>query len=177
MKCIIQYFQEEYQLYLSFNYPSILGKNIFGMKAALKAKLYELILYKPENEKKIIEMLETETNPDKRQKFIYFMNLTYKEIYKRYLTGDINFPIFKGGTLRIPYFITLKKKLEQFKEELIKNNENELSIKIKLKKYETIAKTMIEDIESGKKERNAKKGKKKSKRYLRLLNPLNFWKF
>ena len=41
--------------------------------------------------------------------FYYFMTRTYEELYKRYISGNIDFPIIPNGTVRICKFMTLKK--------------------------------------------------------------------
>ena len=59
------------------------------------------------------------------------MTRTYEEIYNRYISGDINFPLINNGTVRICNFITLEKEIKGKKGGA--------------KEFEEISKNMIRD--------------------------------
>lgn len=61
------------------------------------------------------------------------MTRTYEELYNRYISEEVNFPIIKNGTLRIGQFITLKKIIQQKKEKLKKKNNSDEFIETTIK--------------------------------------------
>ncbi len=65
------------------------------------------------------------------------MTRTYKELYHRYIKGDIDFPLFEGGTVRITKFPTQQRVI---KEKI--NDEN--YVKNKSKAFEEIGKNIFE---------------------------------
>ena len=85
----------------------------------------------------------------KKKTFIYFMARTYEEIYNRYVSGNINFPLFEGGTVTICEFITLKKEIEK--------RENKGETKEKIAAIKNLSVNMMDDINEGKLERKERK--------------------
>ena len=134
----------------SFNCQKVFGSSLGNFKEMMKWKIYQLLCLYPENEKTLIQYLETENKKSEKLKFFYFMTRTYEELYKRYIEGNINFPIFPNGTLRICNFITLEKVIKETK----KVNYHYA------KKFESISRSMLHDIET--KARNKKNGAQKN---------------
>ena len=110
-----QFFKERYGLnFDSFKCDEVFGVSIGHMKKVLGLEIYQILCYYPENIAKIINFIEkVELEQKEKLTFFYFMTRTYEELYKRYINGDVNFPIIKDGTIRINKFITLKKKLKK----------------------------------------------------------------
>ena len=141
-----KFFKKNYNLNIdSLNCDIVLGTSIRHMKIPLKLKIYQIICFDPLNIEKIILILNSEMISSKKLTFIYFMTRTYEEIYNRYIIGDINFPLFKGGTVRISGFITLEKE--------IIDKENKGETKEKIEAFKELSLNVIKDIKDGKLER------------------------
>ena len=130
-----QFFKERFDLNLDkFNCEEVLGVGIGHMRSVLNLEIYQILWYYPEN---INIIINTPLHPkyDKNEKFIYiyFMARTYEELYNRYISEEINFPIIKNGTLRICQFITLKKVFQQKKEKLKKKNKSDELVETTIK--------------------------------------------
>ena len=85
----------------------------------------------------------------KKKTFTYFMTRTYEEIYNRYVSGNIDFPLFEGGIVTICEFITLKKEIEK--------RENKGETKEKIEAIKKLSVNMMDDINEGKLERKERK--------------------
>lgn len=129
---IINFFRQIFNLELEiFNFEQFFDENISHFKVILEAKIYQILCYNSENFRKIKQLLIRFKNKREKKIFYYFMTRTYEEIYNRYISGDINFPLINNGTVRICNFITLEK---------------EIKGKEKAKEFEEISKNMIRDI-------------------------------
>ena len=146
----------------SFKCEKVLGPGIGQMKKILNLEIYQILCYYPENFKKIIEVSKKIKTKREERLFYYFMTRTYEELYNRYISGDINFPLFNGGTLRICSFTTLAKEINKIKEEKKsgKKKRSEEFIKKKMEMFEKLSLSMIDDIKGGNFERKPKKEKK-----------------
>ena len=117
-----------------------------------------MLSYKEKNitNKKLKEKMSS----SKRRTLIYFLNIKYEELFNRYISGNINFPIIENGTVRISEYITLEKEKE-IKEREWRNIEdfknNEELLQKRLKKFEKLSKNMIIALKDGKFERKKKK--------------------
>ena len=116
----------------SFKCEKVLGPGIGQMKKILNLKIYQILCYYPKNIKKIIEASKKIKNKREKRLFYYFMTRTYEELYNRYISGDINFPLFNGGTVRICSFTTLVKEIKKKKKK--KNQEKRKGVKNSSKK-------------------------------------------
>ena len=157
-----QFLKEKYDIDLeTFKCDEVLGVGIAHMKKVLGLEIYQILCYYPENAIKILKVIENPLiNKSEKLIFFYFMTSTYEELYNRYISGDINFPLFKNGNLRINSFITLKKEIQLKKEKLKKKKKSDIFIEKTIKEFEKFSKNMINDIKSGdleRKERNEKK--------------------
>ena len=157
-----QFLKEKYDIDLeTFKCDEVLGVGIAHMKKVLGLEIYQILCYYPENAIKILKVIENPLiNKSEKLIFFYFMTSTYEELYNRYISGDINFPLFKNGNLRINSFITLKKEIKLKKEKLKKKKKSDIFIEKTIKEFEKFSKNMINDIKSGdleRKERNEKK--------------------
>lgn len=157
-----QFLKEKYDIDLeTFKCDEVLGVGIAHMKKVLGLEIYQILCYYPENAIKILKVIENPLiNKNEKLIFFYFMTSTYEELYNRYISGDINFPLFKNGNLRINSFITLKKEIQLKKEKLKKKKKSDIFIEKTIKEFEKFSKNMINDIKSGdleRKERNEKK--------------------
>lgn len=157
-----QFLKEKYDIDLeTFKCDEVLGVGIAHMKKVLGLEIYQILCYYPENAIKILKVIENPLiNKSEKLIFFYFMTSTYEELYNRYISGDINFPLFKNGNLRINSFITLKKEIQLKKEKLKKKKKSDIFIEKTIKEFEKCSKNMINDIKSGdleRKERNEKK--------------------
>ena len=85
------------------------------------------------------------------------MTRTYEELYNRYISEEINFPIIKNGTLRICQFITLKTVIQQKKEKLKKKNKSDELVETTIKEFEKVSKDLINIIKTGDLERMERK--------------------
>ena len=139
MRYLIIFFKERFGLKLgSFNCIKVFGNNFRDFRKTMKLKIYKILCYYPKNRKLLMDFLETEKSEFKRLMFFYFMTRTYEELYKRYISGNIDFPIFPNGTFRIYDFITLKKVIEEKKEKNYKN----------VSAFEELSKSMLYDLKS-----------------------------
>ncbi len=156
-----QFFKERYGLnFDSFKCDEVFGVSIGHMKKVLGLEIYQILCYYPENISKIINYIEkVELEQKEKLTFFYFMTRTYEELYKRYINGDVNFPIIKNGTIRINKFITLKKKIKEKTEKLQKQQKTEKFIGTKIMAFSKLSKNMINDIKNGNNERKERKGK------------------
>ena len=156
-----KYFKETFNLdFDSFECHKVLGMSIRYMKSSLGKTIRELLCFYQENIEKIKSKLDSKMGIEEKKKLNYFLNITYEELFNRYVNGDINFPIFKGGTLRINGFITLKKALLMKEKEwgkIKKFKNNEKLLKEKIVKFENYSRNIINEIKSGKREREVKK--------------------
>ena len=139
----------------SFNCDDVLGISIRHFYIPLKSKIYQLLCYYPKIKKDIMNVLKSDIPKHIKRVFEYFMTRTYEELFTRYVSGDINFPIFDGGTLRICSFPTLQKEIE--KKEMEKEDQR------KINTFAELSENMIDDINSKKYERQERKKKKKKK--------------
>ena len=150
MRYLIIFFKERFGLKLgSFNCIKVFGNNFRDFRKTMKLKIYKILCYYPQNRKLLMDFLETEKSERKRLMFFYFMTRTYEELYKRYISGNINFPIFPNCTVSISDFITLKKVIEEKKEKNYKN----------VSAFEELSKSMLYDLKT--KARSRKKFVKK----------------
>ena len=139
MRYLIIFFKERFGLKLgSFNCIKVFGNNFRDFRKTMKLKIYKILCYYPENRKLLMDFLETEKSEFKRLMFFYFMTRTYEELYKGYISGNIDFPIFPNGTFRIYDFITLKKVIEEKKEKNYKN----------VSAFEELSKSMLYDLKT-----------------------------
>ena len=157
-----QFLKEKYDIDLeTFKCDEVLGVGIAHMKKVFGLEIYQILCYYPENAIKILKVIENPLiNKSEKLIFFYFMTSTYEELYNRYISGDINFPLFKNGNLRINSFITLKKEIKLKKEKLKKKKKSDIFIEKTIEEFEKFSKNMINDIKSGdleRKERNEKK--------------------
>ena len=144
------FFKKRFNLnFDSFKCDEVLGKNINQMRKILGLEIYQILCYYPENIKKIINFTEnTKMSHKEKPIFYYFMTRTYEELYNRYILGDINFPLFKGVTLRICSFITLEKIISKKKGEYKRLKKEEQFIEEKIKAFKELSKNIIKDIKS-----------------------------
>ena len=139
MRYLIIFFKESFGLKLgSFNCIKVFGNNFRDFRKTMKLKIYKILCYYPKNRKLLMDFLETEKSEFKRLMFFYFMTRTYEELYKRYISGNINFPIIPNCTVSISDFITLKKVIEEKKEKNYKN----------VSAFEELSKSMLYDLKS-----------------------------
>ena len=157
-----QFLKENYDIDLeTFKCDEVLGVGIAHMKKVLGLEIYQILCYYPENAIKILKVIENPLiNKSEKLIFFYFMTSTYEELYNRYISGDINFPLFKNGNLRINSFITLKKNIQLKKEKLKKKKKSDIFIEKTIEEFEKFSKNMINDIKSGDLERKERKEKK-----------------
>ena len=105
-----EFFKEMFGLNFDcFKCEIIFGCSVRYFKVILGWKIYQILCCYKENKLQIMNFLKRKINEDEKLMFFYFMTRTYEELYKHYITGNIDFPIFSDGTLRICKFITLKK--------------------------------------------------------------------
>lgn len=148
-----KYFKRSYGIDCSsFNCYDVLGTSIRYMKLPLESKIYQLFFHYPDIKAEILNVLKSPIPNHEKMVLKYFLTRTYEEVYKRYISGDINFPIFPNGTLRICQFMTLKKKIAEKEEEHCDKNE--------IDEFVELSKNLIEDIKSGNLERTINKRKK-----------------
>jgi hypothetical protein len=109
-----KFFKKHYNLnFNTIKCEKILGTTIRHMKKPCKLKLYQLLCHDHKNIRKILNVLNSHMHSSKKKTFAYFMTRTYEEIYNRYVSGNINFPLFEDGTVTICEYITLKKEIEK----------------------------------------------------------------
>ena len=145
-----KFFKKHYNLnFNTIKCETILGTTIRHMKKPCKFKIYQLLCHDHKNIRKILNVLNSHMHSSKRKTFIYFMTRTYEEIYNRYVSGNINFPLFEGGIVTICEFITLKKEIEK--------RENKGETKEKIEAIKKLSVNMMDDINEGKLERKERK--------------------
>ena len=145
-----KFFKNHYNLnFDTIKCETILGQTIRHMKKPCKLKIYQLLCHDHKNIRKILDVLNSHMHSSKKKTFIYFMTRTYEEIYNRYVSGNISFPLFEGGTVTICEFITLKKEIEK--------RENKGETKEKIVAIKNLSLNMIKDINEGKLERKERK--------------------
>ena len=157
-----KFFKERFNLnFNSFKCDEVFGVSIPNMKKVLGLEIYQILCYYPDNIKKIINMMEKTEIMEQKEKmiFFYFMTRTYEEIYNRYINGNNNFPLIKGGTVKINKFITLKKIIKRKEKKLKNGKKTENFIRNKMQNFENISKNMINDIKNNKLEREKRKEK------------------
>ena len=145
-----KFFKKHYNLnFNTIKCETILGTTIRHMKKPCKLKVYQLLCHDHKNIRKILNVLNSHMHSSKKKTFTYFMTRTYEEIYNRYVSGNINFPLFEGGTVTICEFITLKKEIEK--------RENKGETKEKIEAIKKLSLNMMDDINEGKLERKERK--------------------
>ena len=157
------FFKKYFKLdFSSFKCQEVLGPSIAQMRKILNLKIYQILCYYKENKDKILKASKKLKNNREKRMFYYFMTRTYEELYSRYISGDINFPLFVGGTVRICEFTTLAKEIEKKKEKLRKKDKkrkNEELIEKRMRIFEKLSLNMINDIKEGNGERQGRKEK------------------
>ena len=108
------------------------------MRQILNWKIYQILGYYPKYYENIIKLANSQMSKEKKYMFFYFMTRTYEELYKRYISGNINFPIIPNCTVSISDFITLKKVIEEKKEKNYKN----------VSAFEELSKSMLYDLKT-----------------------------
>lgn len=156
-----KFFKRHYKLnFKSLKCAKVLGISPRYMKSPLELTIEEMLSYKEKNI--TIQKLKKKMPSAKRRTLIYFLNIKYEELFNRYISGNINFPIINNGTVRISEFITFEKE-KKIKErewrKIKKYKNNEKLLQKKLEKFEYLSKNMINDIKEGKLERNVEKRK------------------
>ena len=150
----------------SFKCEEVLGPGIGQMKKILNLQIYQILCYYPANIIKILEASKKIKTKREQALFYYFMTRTYEELYNRYITGDINFPLFCGGTVRICCFTTLQKEINKKKEKLKDKGKSQKFIGEKMAIFERLSLNMIDDIKGGNFER---KGRKEEKQFITVI--------
>ena len=125
----------------SFKCEKVLGSYIRNFKRVLNLKIYQILCYYPENAVKLIKFATQKMQKSKKLMFYYFMTRTYEELYKRYISGNIDFPIIPNGTVRICKFMTLKKAIA------IKDKKGNNKIK-NIEEFVKLSQNMLNDIKT-----------------------------
>ena len=126
----------------SFKCNEVLGNYIRHFKRVLKLEIYQILCCcYPENALKLIKFATQKMQKSKKLMFYYFMTRTYEELYKRYISGNIDFPILPNGTVRICKFMTLKKAIA------IKDKNGNNKIK-NIEEFVKVSQNMFNDIET-----------------------------
>jgi hypothetical protein len=126
----------------SFKCNEVLGNYIRHFKRVLNLKIYQILCCRyPENAVKLIKFATQKMQKSKKLMFYYFMTRTYEELYKRYISGNIDFPILPNGTVRICKFMTLKKAIA------IKDKNGNNKIK-NIEEFVKVSQNMFNDIET-----------------------------
>ena len=165
------FFKERFGLdFESFNCDEVLGISICHMKKVLDLQIYQLFCYYKEYKKKILYFIKHEKmNERARSIFYYFMTRTYKELYKRFVSGNRDFPLYKKEdkfeNVKNNKFITLKKAIEERREKLENKDLDNRSKEVILNAFENLCKNMISDIENGKNEKGPQENKKNKKEF------------
>ena len=163
------FFNERYDLdFDNFNCDAVLGISICHMKKVLNLQIYQLFCYYTKYKNKILKFTKnTKLNERAKNIFYYFMTRTYKELYKRCVSGNRDFPLYKKEdkfeNVKINKFITLKKAIEERREKLENKDLDNRSKKATLNAFENLCKNMISDIENGKNEKGPQENKKNKK--------------
>ena len=165
------FFNERYDLdFDNFNCDEVLGISICHMKNVLNLQIYQLFCYYEEYKNKILSFIKNaKLNERAKNIFYYFMTRTYKELYKRCVSGNRDFPLYKKEdkfeNVKINKFITLKKAIEERREKLENKDLDNRSKKVTLNTFENLCKNMISDIENGKNEKGPQENKKNKKEF------------
>ena len=125
----------------SFKCEKVLGSYVRNFKRVLNLKIYQILCYYPKNAVKLINFATQKMQESKKLMFYYFMTRTYEELYKRYISGNINFPIIPNGTVRICKFMTLKKAIA------IKDKNGNNKIK-NIEEFVKLSQNMLNDIKT-----------------------------
>ena len=163
------FFNERYDLdFDNFNCDAVLGISICHMKKVLNLQIYQLFCYYKDYKKKILSFTKNaKLNEKAKNIFYYFMTRTYKELYKRCVSGNTDFPLYKKEdkfeNVKINKFITLKKAIEERREKLENKDLDNRTKDAKLNAFENLCKNMISDIENGKNEKGPQENKKNKK--------------
>ena len=141
-----EFFKEMFGLNFDcFKCEIIFGCSVRYFKVILGWKIYQILCCYKENKLQIMNFLKRKINEDEKLMFFYFMTRTYEELYKHYITGNIDFPIFSDGTLRICKFITLKKAITMTD----KKGKNKIK---DINKFVEISMNMLDDIKNKERE-------------------------
>ena len=141
-----EFFKEMFGLNFDcFKCEIIFGCSVRYFKVILGWKIYQILCCYKENKLQIMNFLERKINEDEKLMFFYFMTRTYEELYKHYITGNIDFPIFSDGTLRICKFITLKKAITMTD----KKGKNKIK---DINKFVELSMNMLDDIKNKERE-------------------------
>ena len=140
------------------------------MKNVLNLQIYQLFCYYEEYKNKILSFIKNaKLNERAKNIFYYFMTRTYKELYKRCVSGNRDFPLYKKEdkfeNVKINKFITLKKAIEERREKLENKDLDNRSKEVTLNAFENLCKNMISDIENGKNEKGPQENKKNKKEF------------
>ena len=144
------FLKEFFKEMFGFNFDCFKCEIIFGcsvryFKVILGWKIYQILCCYKENKLQIMNFLKRKINEDEKLMFFYFMTRTYEELYKHYITGNIDFPIFSDGTLRICKFITLKKAITMTD----KKGKNKIK---DINKFVELSMNMLDDIKNKERE-------------------------
>ena len=141
-----EFFKEMFGLNFDcFKCEIIFGCSVRYFKVILGWKIYQILCCYKENKLQIMNFLKRKINEDEKLMFFYFMTRTYEELYKHYITGNIDFPIFSDGTLRICKFITLKKAITMTD----KKGKNKIK---DINKFVELSMNMLDDIKNKERE-------------------------
>ena len=141
-----EFFKEMFGLNFDcFKCEIIFGCSVRYFKVILGWKIYQILCCYKENKIQIMNFLKRKINEDEKLMFFYFMTRTYEELYKHYITGNIDFPIFSDGTLRICKFITLKKAITMTD----KKGKNKIK---DINKFVELSMNMLDDIKNKERE-------------------------
>jgi hypothetical protein len=141
-----EFFKEMFVLNFDcFKCEIIFGCSVRYFKVILGWKIYQILCCYKENKLQIMNFLKRKINEDEKLMFFYFMTRTYEELYKHYITGNIDFPIFSDGTLRICKFITLKKAITMTD----KKGKNKIK---DINKFVELSMNMLDDIKNKERE-------------------------
>ena len=141
-----EFFKEMFGLNFDcFKCEIIFGCSVRYFKVILDWKIYQILCCYKENKLQIMNFLKRKINEDEKLMFFYFMTRTYEELYKHYITGNIDFPIFSDGTLRICKFITLKKAITMTD----KKGKNKIK---DINKFVELSMNMLDDIKNKERE-------------------------
>ena len=141
-----EFFKEMFGLNFDcFKCEIIFGCSVRYFKVILGWEIYQILCCYKENKLQIMNFLKRKINEDEKLMFFYFMTRTYEELYKHYITGNIDFPIFSDGTLRICKFITLKKAITMTD----KKGKNKIK---DINKFVELSMNMLDDIKNKERE-------------------------
>lgn len=140
-----------------FKCTEAFGPSIGYMIQVIDLYVYQLFCAYPKNKGYIIDVYNKEMPKNKKILFCYFMTLTYREIYERFVSGNIKFPLFKRGYLTITLFPTLKKAKQKKQEKYLAKGLSVDYINKKISCYETACREMIKNIDNKKLERGEEK--------------------